>query len=247
MQLIIKNQTANPLSYVQGFITVAANSQTTVPRQYNTLLASDAGFLSDASTGSILVNNGYLDLSAASIILLAQILATFSTTPVATIPLYYSLPINLRQSAATSAGTTVFSMRNNSASPKMIMIESINLSMSFDAGTPLSRASLRYELVRFNTATPTGGTSISPIMMDSNAPSTLVTDARFADTGLSVTSVVFENPFASIGCPASDGAYSKYSRDIPIKLGAGEGLAIRLTVPAVIGQGLFGEIIWSER
>lgn len=247
MQLIIKNQTANPLSYVQGFITVAANSNTTVPRQYNTILCGDAGFLSDASSGNIIVNNGYANLTTTSIILLAQILAAFSTTPVATIPLYYSLPISIRQSAGTAAGTIVWSMRNNSLSPKIIMIERINLVMSFDAGTPLTRASLRYELVRFNTATPTGGTSISPTMMDSNAPATLVTDARFADTGLSVTGVVFENSFASIGCPASDGASSSYSRDIPIKLAAGEGLAIRLNVAAVVGQGLFGEIIWSER
>lgn len=247
MQLTIKNQTANPLSYFQGFITVAANSSTVVPRQYNTLLTGDAGFLADASSGNIIVNNGYVDLAASSIVLLAQALAVFGATPIATIPLYYSLPISLRQSANTGAGTTVWSMRNNAASPKIVMIERINLAMSFDAGTPLSRSSLRYELVRFNTATPTGGTSISPILMDSNAPATLVTDARYAVTGLSVTDVVFENPFASIGCPASDGASSNYSRDIPIKLAAGEGLAIRLTVAAVTGQGLFGEVIWSER
>ena len=247
MQLTIKNQTANPLSYVQGFITVAANSNTVVPRQYNTLLAGDAGFLSDASTGNIIVNNGYVDLTTASIIILAQTLANFSTTPVATIPLYYSLPISIRQSAATSANQVVWTMRNNAASPKIVMIERINLSMSFDAGTPLTRTSLRYELVRFNSATPTGGTSISPIMMDSNSPATFVTDARYLDTGLTTSGISFENAFGSVGCPASDGATATYSRDMPIKLGAGEGLAIRLNVAAVTGQGLFGEIIWSER
>lgn len=247
MQLTIKNQTANPLSYVQGFITVAALSNTVVPRQYNTLLTSDAGFLADAAAGNIVVNNGYVDLAASSIILLAQTLATFSTTPVATIPLYYSLPVNLRQSAATTAGNTVWAMRNNAASPKLILIERINMAMSFDAGTPITRASLRYEFVRFNSATPTGGTAISPIMMDSNSPATLVTDARYLDTGLTTSGMVFETPFASVGCPASDGATSSYFRDMPIKLGAGEGLAIRLTVAAVAGQGLFGEVIWSER
>lgn len=247
MQLTIKNQTANPLSYVQGFITVTANGSTDVPRQYNTLLAGDAGFLSDAAVGNIVVNNGYVDLVASSIILLCQTLAAFSATPIATIPLYYSLPVGIRQSTATTAGTTVWSMRNNSGSPKIVMIERISLLMSFDAGTPLTRTSLRYELVRFNTATPSGGTSVSPTMMDSDAPATLVTDARYADTGLTVTSVVFENPFASVGCPASDGASVNYLRDIPIKLAAGEGLAIRLNVAAMAGQGLFGEIIWSER
>lgn len=247
MQLTIKNQTANPLSYFQGFITVAANGQTIVPRQYNTLLCGDAGFLADASRGAIIVNNGYVDLSTSSIILLSQVLAGFSTTPIATIPLYYTLPIAIRQSANTAANNVVWAMRNHAASPKIIMIERINLAMSFDAGTPLFRTSLRYEFVRFSAAAPTGGTAISPIPMDSNAPATLVTDARFLDTGLTTNGMSFENAIASVGCPASDGATATYNRDIPIKLAAGEGLAIRLNVAAIAGQGLFGEIIWSER
>jgi hypothetical protein len=247
MQLTIKNQTANPLSYVQGFITVAANSNTVVPRQYNTLLAGDAGFLSDSAAGNIIVNNGYVDLASSSIIILAQTLSAFATTPIATIPLYYSLPVNIRQSAGTTAGTVVWAMRNNAASPKIVMIEDINLMMSFDAGTPITRQSLRYEFVRFNSATPTGGTQITPTMMDSTAPSTLVTDARYVDTGLTTSGMVFENAFASVGCPASDGVSVAYHRTKPIKLAAGEGLAIRLNMNAVAGQGLFGEIIWSER
>lgn len=247
MQLTIKNQTANRLSYVQGFITVGAGANTIVPREYNTILAGDAGFLADSAAGNIIVNNGYVDLSGPAVILLAQVLAAFTTTPIATIPLYYSLPVSIRQSANTTAGSTVWSMQNNSASLKIIMIERINLVMSFDAAAPLTRASVRYELVRFNTATPTGGTVLTPILMDSNAPATLVTDARYLDTGLSTSGLVFETAFALIGCPASDGASSSYYRDMPIKLAAGEGLAIRLNVNAVAGQGLFGEIIWSER
>lgn len=247
MQLVIKNQTGNQLSYAQGFIAVSPNSNATVPREYNTILVGDAGFLRDANAGNIIVNNGSVDLSGAQLIQLAQILATFSTTPVATIPLYYSLPVNIRQSAATSAGNVVWTMQNSSLSPKIVIIENISLVMSFDAGTPLTRASLRYEFVRFNTATPTGGTQITPTMMDSNSPATVVTDARFLDTGLTTTGIVFENAFSSVGCPASDGSNTIYSRTLPIKLAAGEGLAIRLNVASVTGQGLFGEIIWSER
>lgn len=248
MQLVIKNQTGNPLSYVQGFITVSPNANTVVPREYNTLLVGDAGFLHDANSGNIIVNNGATDLSGAQIIQLAQTLATFSTTPVATIPLYYSLPVSIRQSAGTSAGNVVWTMQNVSPSIKIVVIEKIDLTMSFDAGTPLTRTSLRYEFVRFNTATPTGGTQITPTPMDSNSPATVVTDARFLDTGLTTTGVVFENTtISSVGCPASDGASVTYKRDLPIKLAAGEGLAIRLNVASVAGQGLFGEIVWSER
>jgi hypothetical protein len=219
MQLTIKNQTANSLSYVQGFITVAANSSAVVPRQYNVLLTGDGGFLADAVAGNIVVNNGYVDLAAASIILLAQTLASFATTPTATIPLYYSLPVSIRQSAGTASGSVVWAMRNNSLSPKIVIIERIDLVMSFDSGTPLLRQSLQYEFVRFSAATPTGGTQITPIMMDSNSPSTLVTDARYLDTGLATSGVSFENAFASVGCPASDGAVSQYHRSMPIKLG----------------------------
>ena len=247
MQLTIKNQTGSFLSYFQGFITVSPNANTLVPREYNTILVGDAAFISDANAGNIIVNNGSVDMTAPAIITLAQTLAAFSATPVATLPLYYSLPVSLRQSTATAANTVVWTMRNNSISPKIVVIEKISLAMSFDAGTPVTRTSLRYEFVRFNSATPTGGTQISPILMVSNAPATMITDARFLDTGLTTTGLVFENAFASVGCPASDGATASYYRDIPIKLAAGEGLAIRLNVAAVAGQGLFGEIIWSER
>ena len=248
MILTIKNQTASPLSYVQGQITVAANGNTIVPRDYNVLVTSDAAFLNDATSGNIIVNNGATDLSGPSILLLAQSLAPFSTTPIAVLPLYYSLNVNIRQSAATAANTTVWAMRNDAASVKQIMIEQILLNMSFDAGTPLGRSLQRYEIRRFNTATPTGGTSITVIPMDSLSPATTVTDARQVDTGLTVTSIVFENIMDIISCPATDQTVVPIRRDfVPIKLAAGEGLAIRLNVASVVGQGLCGRITWSER
>lgn len=249
MNLIIKNQTDNSLSYAQGQVTVGPKGTTPVPREYNVLVTGDAAFLNDATAGNIIVNNGAGDLSGPSIILLAQSLAIFAATPLATMPLYYSLPIQIRQSAGTAASKIVWAMRNDAASQKIVTVERIFLQMGFDAGTPLGRSLQRYSLRRFTTAAPTGGTAINPVPMDTQSPATVITDARFLDTGLTNGNLVLSgDSIAVIGCPASDGSTVPYERkDIPIKLAAGEGLAIVLEVAAVVGQDLTGEVIWAER
>lgn len=161
---------------------------------------------------------------------------------------YYSVALGFRQSAATAANSTVFSLRNPTGSTKTLFIELINLNMSFDSGTPLGRSTQTYNILGFNTATPTGGTAINIAPLDSNNPTSQVTDVRFLDTGLTTTGVVFGNKVMTISCPATDQTVINYKRENPIiKLMAGEGLAIRLGVAAVIGQSLAGEISWSER
>lgn len=162
---------------------------------------------------------------------------------------YYSAPVNIRQSAATASGGTVWSMRNVSGSTKTVYIERIYLMMAFDTGTSLvTRTLQRYDLCRFSTATPTAGTAITVIKQDNSSGSTQVTDVRFVDTGLTTTSVAFEAPFATIGCPATDATTTQFVREgIAFKLAPGEGLCIRLNVTAVVGQDLTGEIVWSER
>lgn len=162
---------------------------------------------------------------------------------------YYSVPVQIRQSAATAANATVFAMRNAAASTRTVFIERIALAGTFDAASPVGRSLLRYALCRFSTATPTAGTAVTVIEMDNGNAATQVTDVRFLDTGLTTTGVVFESPFAIIGIPSSDGATVQYEREgIAIELAPGEGFCIRLiTVAAIIGQGLSGEIVWSER
>ena len=161
---------------------------------------------------------------------------------------FYSAPINIRQSAATAAGATVFSMRNSATSPEIIYITRIELLLAFDSATPATRSTQRYDLVRFSTATPTGGTVVPVAQMWSGDAGTQVTDARFLDTGLTTTGVVFNPPFATIGCPATDATTTKYQRnDVVIALGIGEGFCIRLNTAAIVGQSLMGEIVWCER
>ena len=160
----------------------------------------------------------------------------------------YNLPVNIRQTAATAANATVFAMRNDVNSTVLISIERIELLLAFDTATPLTRATPRYDLVRFSTATPTGGTALSVQRAYSGDPASQIADARFLDTGLTTTNVVFNPAFATIGCPATDATTTHYTRQgISIYLGPGEGFCIRLNTAAIIGQSLVGEIIWSER
>jgi hypothetical protein len=161
---------------------------------------------------------------------------------------YYSLPVKIRQTAATGSGATIFSMRNGTSSTVTIIIDRIELLIGFDAGTPLTRSTQSYDLVRFSTATPTGGMALTVAQMYSGDVSTQITDARWLDTGLTTTGVVFNPAFCTISCPASDGATTKYEREgIALMLGIGEGFCIKLNGAAVIGQSLSGEIVWSER
>jgi hypothetical protein len=161
---------------------------------------------------------------------------------------YYSAPVNVRQTAATAANATIWAMRNSATSTITVFIEKIELLLAFDSGTPITRSTQKYDLIRFSTATPTGGTAITVAQMYSGDTGTQVTDARFLDTGLTTTSMVFNAPFATIGCPATDATTTKYQRDtIALMLGVGEGFCIRLNNAAVVGQSITGEIVWSER
>jgi hypothetical protein len=161
---------------------------------------------------------------------------------------YYSLPVKIRQTAATGSGATIFAMRNGTASTITVIIERIELLLGFDAGTPITRSTQSYDLVRFSAATPTGGTSLSVAQMYSGDVGTQITDARWLDTGLTTTGIVFNPAFCTVSCPASDGATTQYWREgIALMLGAGEGFCIKLNGAAIVGQSISGEIVWSER
>lgn len=248
MNLTIKNQIVGTRSYLNGIVTVIENGATTISRDLNVIIIGDAQFLFDVTNTNIIVNNGVKDLNPGETLLLAQSLSVFSTDPLATLFLYYSAQISIEQSASTVANSTVWSMRNSSLSPRFVIIERINLTASFHAATPLGRQTLKYDLRRFNTATPTGGTAVTAIQQDTLSSATGVSDIRVLDTGLTVTNVIFENPFAVISLPAVSGSVSSYIRDnMCFKLAAGEGIAIRLNTSALAGLSLTGEIIWSER
>lgn len=162
---------------------------------------------------------------------------------------YYTTSFALRQSAASAANVTVFSMRNAAASTKTVYIERMFFTMSFNATTPVGRTAQTYLIQRFSAATPTAGTALTAGQSDSDDPASQVTDIRFLDTGLTTTGVTFDTKnLGTIYCPSFGTVTTQYIRErSAIKLKPGEGLCIRLGVAAVVGQELSGEIIWSER
>lgn len=157
---------------------------------------------------------------------------------------FYSLPVNVRQTAATASGATVWAMRNGSTAS--VYIERMSLGLSFD-GTSASGTTSRYDLIRFSAATPSGGTALSVAQMYSGDVGTQVASASFLDTGLTTTGVVFNAPWAEIGCPAIAGSATKFERyGTPLVLGPNEGFCIRTSTTTAIGMAIIGEVVWSE-
>lgn len=164
----------------------------------------------------------------------------------------YVLPINIRQTAATAANSVVWAMRLVS-SPRRVYIRQIILTVAFD-GTAAASTS-RYALGRFSVATPTGGAVIPVIKKRSNYSASDVTDARFLDTGLTITGVTFDTPGFIAGCPRGlTGGSSEFvfgtddgTSFSSFELASGEGFWIGLTATAVIGDSLLGWVAWDER
>lgn len=163
----------------------------------------------------------------------------------------YLLPIQVRQTAATSAASTIWAMRNSTTIS--VYIKKIVVNTSFD-GTPAASTGA-YNFLRFNTATPTTGTALTVVKKSNSYGASNVTDARFLDTGLSVTSVVFETSFMQVGVARQNGStqvmqsifdLSGY-RNQPFILAPSEGLCIQLNVTAVIGDSIAGYVEWDER
>lgn len=158
----------------------------------------------------------------------------------------------------TGAITTgkIFTMRNNTTRP--MYIRRIALMAAFD-GTAAATTQI-YQLMRFTTATPSGGTSVSlpggAIKKDSSKGNSTLLAANYINSGtspLTVTSVIFESAFASLNCQRQVGAnqmlfmdwYNTPPGDIFI-LGVSEGLAINIVNTAVVGDSLSGTIEWDE-
>lgn len=163
----------------------------------------------------------------------------------------YLIPINVRATAATAA-CTIWAMRNGTT--KTMYIRRIHLMTSFDGTAAASTA--QYGLKRFSAATPSGGTAIAAIKKRSNMPTSSLADARFADTGLTVTSVVFETAMLQFGAPRQNGASGDFQMNFDIGgdenydcviLAPNEGLAIQTLNAAVIGDNIQGYLEYDER
>jgi hypothetical protein len=166
----------------------------------------------------------------------------------------YLLPISIRQTAASEAGVTVWSMRNGAT--YTCNVKSIHLVMGFDGTASLGAVELSYCIQRFSTATPSGGTALTAIKKRSADGASSIADARYLDTGLTVTSVVFETDAIVLGLPGTaTGICVPFNIPLEIPgqkygtfdLAVNEGLCIRLKTAAIVGQELSGFIQWDER
>lgn len=176
--------------------------------------------------------------------------AAFAAAPDPT----YIAPVQVIQTAATVAGTTVWAMRNGAT--KIITYRRLRAVHAFTG--VLAAGQLRYGLFRFSTATPTGGTAITVAEADTDNPATGVVSCRMLDTGLTVAGVVFEpTPLRIYALPLAATLGLALAGVVPIVqinddisdivLRANEGLALQIVGgAAIIGWSLIGEAEWSE-
>jgi len=161
----------------------------------------------------------------------------------------YLIPISMgRQTAAIAAGSYIWAFRNGAA--KTIRLRRIVLTTSFD-GTAAATTQT-YQIMRFSTATPTGGSVIVIVKKKTTYGASTVVDARQNPAAaLGITGVVFETvgmciqqprqlaPLQQINMPfdQSNNAY---------ELQPNEGLAINLLVVGVIGDTITGFVEFDE-
>ena len=159
----------------------------------------------------------------------------------------YMLPINIVQSAATVVNSTVWALRNGGS--KAVYIRRVLLNMGYHGAAVATTG--RYAIERFDTATPTGGTALTPVKKNSSMPTSAIADVRFLDTGLTTAGVVFGTDLAIIGnqrqLSAGHLLDMNFAGGDELVLNANEGLCIRLNVAAVVGDSLTGFVEWDEK
>lgn len=156
------------------------------------------------------------------------------------------------------AAVALFAMRNGAT--RQMRMKRIRLQGGF-AGTAAATETV-FSVVRFATATPTGGAAVTPAKKDTTAGASTVADARDvrgtndATSGLTTTGVAFEtigevtlivpHQNGSVVVDESFGAGNDKS-DMDLVIGVNEGLA--LIVPAgntIAGVFVSGMFEWEE-
>jgi hypothetical protein len=164
-------------------------------------------------------------------------------------PKRYSLPVGTvgRQTGTPAAGAVLWAVRNLGATP--MYIKRVQLYAAFD-GTAAATTQ-RYYLTRFRTATPTGGTALTAVKMDTTMDNGQTIDAREAVAGLTVTSVTYDTEWLALNCQRQVSATQKLEFVAPdirdaFVVPVNDGICIRLGVAGVIGDSLVGLVEWGE-
>lgn len=159
----------------------------------------------------------------------------------------YVCRFRFRHTFADTADTSVFAMRNPTATTKIIQIYRTVITVGFDGASAV--AEVGHGFCRFSGANPTGGTSPSRIKLRSAMADSQVTDASIKDGAALTLAAVFEGYFHELPIPAAVGSILSHVIDYaqePLRLDPGEGLAVRTVLAAVIGTTVSGSIWWAE-
>jgi hypothetical protein len=161
----------------------------------------------------------------------------------------YTAPVGMRYTGTTAANSAVWAIRAGATKP--LFIRRIVLFSGFD-GTAAA-TSARHEIRRFRTATPSGGSAVVAVPKDIASGNSTAADIRQDTAGgaLTVTSVTFDDPIKCVGsCPRGvSGAVTVFNVDFssaPIRIDVNDGLCIRNSIVAVVGDSLAGFIEWEE-
>jgi hypothetical protein len=150
----------------------------------------------------------------------------------------YSLGFRIVQSGAAAADVSVLAMRNTGT--RNIKLTGAEVEMYYGNAAGASSSIKGYYLQRFTTATPSGGTAITPAQHSSGSPAASV-DARFLDTGLTTTNLVFGSVITYYLRDTGYSATTHIDNDwsgAPIILAPGEGVILRVATTAL--ETIFG-------
>lgn len=169
---------------------------------------------------------------------------------------------NIRHTAADAAGSFVVAVTNPAGSGKYLYIRRVKGRMVFD-GTAAAATSLVYELVRYSipagaTPNPTTGTTLTRTLKDSRMTATVIVDAnaQYKSGVLTLAGLTLIESLHFIRIPASvTGSLTEFDVDIVkidkvyenIVIAPNQGLGMRLTNAAIIGQGISGFVEADER
>ena len=160
----------------------------------------------------------------------------------------YMARFRFRHTAADAADTAIFAMRNPVASGKVITIQKIIHTESFDGVVAVSHVGHGWS--RFTGANPTGGTSPVRAEIRSEGDTSAVTDASIKEGAALTLAGVFEGNFHELDIPTVPGTALAHIIDFiepeTFRLLPGEGLALRTTLTAVVGTVASGSVWWQE-
>jgi len=172
----------------------------------------------------------------------------------------YSLPIAIRQTAATAANAVPWAMLLPSTARRAIVMRRLIANVMFDGTAAASQSA--YQLKRFRSTTPSGGTALTPIphnLLDKGATgvsNASVVTASFLDTGLTVAGIAVDGPIMSLGGARQVSSTAFYdiafetletgASGRALTIDPGDGLCLALGVVAVVGDGIQGWVSWDE-